>query len=207
MRISDLSRASGVPIPTIKYYLREGILATGQRTAANQASYDEGHLRRLRLVRVLTDVGGLRIAAVRDVLAAIEDASLPMTDMLSVAHRALEPDSPDASDELVAASAEIDAWLEALGWTVSADAPARATLAEALVALRGLGWDVGPEVFRRYALHADAVAADEIEFVAASESRDGAVEATVVGTVVFERVLAALRRLAEERHARLRLGP
>ena len=206
MRISELSRASGVPIATIKYYLREGILPAGRRTAANQAAYGEGHLRRLHLVRVLTDVGGLRISAVRDVLAALEDPSLPMTDMLAVAHRALERDEPAATDELVAASAEIDAWLDRLGWTVSDDAPARATLAEALVALRGLGWQVEPEVFDRYAAHADAVAADEIEFVAAAASRDAAVEATVVGTVVFERVLAALRRLAEERHARLRLG-
>jgi hypothetical protein len=126
--------------------------------------------------------------------------------MLAVAHRSLERDEPAATEASLAAGAEIDAWLERLGWTVSADAPARATLAEALVALRGLGWQVGPEVFDRYAVHADAVAAAEIEFVAAARSRDAAVEATVVGTVVFERVLAALRRLAEERHARLRLG-
>ncbi len=205
MRIYELSLASGVPIPTIKFYLREGILPGGRRTALNQATYDEAHLRRLRLVRVLAEVGGLRIAAIRDVLTAIEDAAMPMTDMLAVAHRALERDEPGTSEQLLAASTEIDTWLGSLGWAVSAAAPARATLAEALVALRELGWEVGPDVFDRYAVHADAVAEAEIEFVAASESRDAAVEATVVGTVVFERVLTALRRLAEERHARLRL--
>ncbi len=46
MRISELSRRSGVSIPTIKYYLRDGLLPAGRATAANQADYDEDHLRR-----------------------------------------------------------------------------------------------------------------------------------------------------------------
>ena len=47
MRIAELSRRSGVSVPTIKYYLREGLLAAGERTGPNQARYDEAHLRRL----------------------------------------------------------------------------------------------------------------------------------------------------------------
>ena len=37
MRISELSSVTGVPVPTIKYYIREGLLPRGERTAANQA--------------------------------------------------------------------------------------------------------------------------------------------------------------------------
>ncbi|WP_079051275.1 MerR family DNA-binding transcriptional regulator [Streptomyces curacoi] len=37
MKISELSRRSGVSIPTIKYYLRDGLLPHGQATATNQA--------------------------------------------------------------------------------------------------------------------------------------------------------------------------
>ena len=48
MRISDLSRASGVTIPTIKFYLREGLLPSGDRTARNQATYEAAHVRRLQ---------------------------------------------------------------------------------------------------------------------------------------------------------------
>jgi len=33
MRISQLSAESGVPIPTIKYYLREGLLPGGEATS------------------------------------------------------------------------------------------------------------------------------------------------------------------------------
>ena len=49
MRMSELSQTSGVAIPTIKYYLREGMLPQGVQLAATRAEYDESHLRRLRL--------------------------------------------------------------------------------------------------------------------------------------------------------------
>ncbi|WP_143532210.1 MerR family transcriptional regulator [Saccharothrix sp. ALI-22-I] len=45
MKVSELARATGVPIPTIKYYLREGMLAPGRRTSVNRAWYDHGHVR------------------------------------------------------------------------------------------------------------------------------------------------------------------
>src|SRR5439155_716721 len=64
MKMSELSRASGVPIATIKFYLREKLLPAGRATAATQAQYDEKHLARLRLIRALVDVGGLPLAAV-----------------------------------------------------------------------------------------------------------------------------------------------
>ncbi|HOZ59840.1 MAG TPA: MerR family transcriptional regulator, partial [Nakamurella multipartita] len=40
VRISELSRASGVPTATIKYYLREKLLHEGVLTSATQARYD-----------------------------------------------------------------------------------------------------------------------------------------------------------------------
>jgi DNA-binding transcriptional MerR regulator len=72
MRIAELSRRSGIPVPTIKYYVREGLLPPGELTSPNQAQYDETHVRRLKLIRALVDVGDLSIAATRDVLASID---------------------------------------------------------------------------------------------------------------------------------------
>lgn len=206
MRISDLSRASGVSIPTIKFYLRESILAAGRRTAANQATYDESHLRRLRLVGVLTDVGGLSLAAVRRVLEAVDDEHLPLPEILGVAHRALDDPWTITDSAVPAALIEVDLWLRARQWDVTPDAPARSTLATTLVALRRLGWEIGPSVFDRYADHMDAIARDELAYVAGTGSREAAVEATVIGTVVFERAMAALRRLSQERHSRELIG-
>ncbi len=206
MRISDLSRHSGIPIPTIKFYLRERVLPAGSRTAPNQAAYGQEHLRRLRLIRVLVEVGGLTLSAVRRVVEALGDDELPLTDVLGVAHRALETVTA-AGPGLSEARREVDAWIEARGWQVTADAPTRDVLASTLVALRGLGWQVGPRVFDRYAGHMDEIAANELAYVAGMESREAAVEATVIGTVVFERAMVALRRLAQEHHSSQLLGP
>lgn len=41
MRMAELSSSSGVPIPTIHFYLREGLLPPGERTSPNQAHYDD----------------------------------------------------------------------------------------------------------------------------------------------------------------------
>jgi DNA-binding transcriptional MerR regulator len=53
MRMAELSRASGIPVATIKFYLREQLLPAGERTGPNQSRYGEEHLRRLRLIRGL----------------------------------------------------------------------------------------------------------------------------------------------------------
>jgi DNA-binding transcriptional MerR regulator len=206
MRISDLSRSSGVPLPTIKFYLRAGLLPPGRRTARNQADYDEGHLRRLHLVRVLVDVGGLSLDAARRVLDALSRTDAPLHEALAAAHTALRREPPADDEALPQARAETDAWLATLGWDLAGVNPARDDLAATLLALRQLGWPVGPEVFARYAEHADALADAELAYVAEQAEPMAAVEATVIGTVVFERAFAALRRLAQEHHSRTRFG-
>ncbi|HSH23558.1 MAG TPA: MerR family transcriptional regulator [Acidimicrobiales bacterium] len=209
MKISALSTSTGVPVPTIKYYLREGLLEPGRQTAPNQADYGDAHAHRLRLIRVLIEVGGLGVASVRAVLDAIADAELPVHDLLGVAHQVLgpPPDHGPAPRDVAEARAEVDAFLVEQGWRIDAVHPARRALADALVALRRLGRDVGVEVFRPYAEVADRLAAQELRTVPPA-SRADAVEAVVVGTVVFEAALMALRRLAQAHHSALRFsGP
>ena len=208
MRVSELSRASGVPIPTVKYYLREGLLPPGEPTAPNQAEYGDAHLHRLRLIRALVEVGGLGIASVGAVLDAIADDSLPLHDMLGVAHHALGPaeDRAPVPDDVTRARDDVDAFLDEMGWRVSPDAPSRRRLADALVALRRLGRDVGPEVFQPYARVADELATRELASMPTDAPRADLVEQAVVGTVVFEAALGALRMLAEEHHSSLRFG-
>jgi hypothetical protein len=65
MRMAQLSSVAGIPIGTIKFYQREGLLPPGERTSPNQADYDERHVRRLRLIRGLIDVGRLSIVEAR----------------------------------------------------------------------------------------------------------------------------------------------
>jgi DNA-binding transcriptional MerR regulator len=207
VRIAELSRDSGVSVPTIKYYLREGLLQPGTRTGPNQADYGEGHLHRLRFIRALADVGNLPIATIRDVIEAIEDPALPMHDVLGVAHSALGPDVDVVmSEEVSSAREDVDQFLKDLGWLVGDDSPARQELAHALATLRRLGWDVDAHVFDRYARLADRLAFWELKQTPTNRDREDTVEAVVVGTVVFEHVLVALRRLAQENHSATRFA-
>jgi DNA-binding transcriptional MerR regulator len=149
MKIAELSKQTGCSVPTIKYYLREGLLPRGVRTAANQADYRDEHVHRLRLIRALLDIGNLPIATVRAVLDAIEDTTKSTHDVLGVAHYALamrsaEHSRDDLSDDVVD---EIDGFLGMLGWEVKPNAPAKAELARALVTMRRLGWIVEANVF------------------------------------------------------------
>ena len=206
MKVSELSARSGRSVATIKYYLREGLLPAGRRTAANQADYGEEHLHRLRLITTLIDVGGLPIANVRSVLEAVDNHEMPMHEVLGVAHYGLAVRRSDVAAPGAEAEAEIDRFLDSLGWEVKNDAPAKRELAGALASLRQLGWEVQAEVFRHYARAADELAAWELAQTPATGPRSRTVEATVVGTVVFEAALVALRRLAEEHHSAARFA-
>ena len=206
MRMSELSRAAEVPIATVKYYQREGLLPPGEATSRNQVDYDDVHVRRLRLIRVLREVGGLGVAQVGAVLEAIDDSGLPGHRLLGVAQHALGPpsDSGPVPDDVARARADIDRLVADLGWNVSAEAPARRALADALVSLRRLGRNPDPSVFLPLAHEAAAIAERELGTIERASGRAEAVEGVVVGTVVFEAALVALRRLAHEHYSSLR---
>jgi hypothetical protein len=150
----------------------------------------------------------LSLASVRSVLSAIDDEALSVHDLLAVAHRALPP-SPDETAvraDIEQARRDIDRYLEQLGWDAPVEASPRLTLANALASLRRLGRPVGPEIFEPYARLADRLAAHEVASVPTGAPRAETVEAVVVGTVVFEAALTALRRLAQAHHSARRFG-
>jgi DNA-binding transcriptional MerR regulator len=203
VRISELSLGTGVSIATIKYYQREGLLPAGVATALRQADYGDAHVHRVRLIRTLREVGGLEIERVRRVIEAIEADDVSRHELYGVAARALEPvvRRQDIPEDVEAARAEVDAFVNGRGWDVRTDASPRAELADALVALRRLGRDYGTEIFGPYADVADRMAAWEVRTIPATDEPGVAVERMVVGTVIFERILNALRRMAQEHHS------
>ncbi|MDH2425225.1 MerR family transcriptional regulator [Sphaerisporangium sp. TRM90804] len=208
MRISQLSAASGVPIPTIKYYLREGLLPQGEVTAATRAEYTEAHLRRLRLIRALLEVGRLPVAAIGQIIAAVEDESLPVHQMLGTAHYALAPPveaGPD--DDHRRARERVDALVAELGWSVHPEAPTRDELAGILVRLDQLGMPASEESLRVYAsIMMRLVSEHEMHKIAFDGPREAAVESVVVGTVLYGKAFDTLRRLAQESESARILG-
>lgn len=51
MRVSELGRATGVDVETIRYYEKEGLLPAPARAANGYRHYDEAHLERLTFIR------------------------------------------------------------------------------------------------------------------------------------------------------------
>lgn len=209
MRISELSRRSAVSVPTIKYYLRERLLAPGTPTAANQADYSDAHLRRLRLIRALIDVGKLPVARARDVLAAVDAGDVPPHRLLGVAHAAVSRQTAyDPADPTWrSAQAEVDDLVRRRGWNVVAGSPGLAQAADAIRALRTLGQeDVLDRCLDVYADAAETVASCELGRVVARPDPEGMVEAVVTGTVLGETLLTALRLLAQQDASARRLA-
>ncbi|MDF5753960.1 MerR family transcriptional regulator [Spongiactinospora sp. TRM90649] len=209
MRISELSAESQVPIPTIKYYLREGLLPQGEQTSATRAVYGEAHVRRLRLIRALIEVGRLPLAAIRKIVAAVEDESLPVHDMLGTAQYALSPGAdPDPDAEAWReARKRASALMSELGWRVTEKAPTLDELAQTILSLERLGMPADAEALRPYALAArELVTGEELPRVPFDGPRDAAVEHLVIGTVLYGRAFDALRRLAHESESGRLLG-
>jgi len=196
MKMSELSERSAVPVPTIKFYLREGLLAPGERTSPNQAAYDESHVQRLRLVRVLIDVAGLSVASVAAVLAAIDDEGLPLDWAFGIAQRAVPGLAP--AEEAGESSAALDALLSERGWAISAANPGHALSGRVLEAYGRLGLDHLAGVLDEYMRAAEIIAAADLAAVAQAPDRASMVETVVVGTALGDSLLAGLRRIAQE---------
>ena len=191
--MADLSKTSGVAVATIKMYLREGLLPAGERVAANQARYGEEHLQRLRLIRALVTVGGLRVAAARKVLTAI-DSDAPVAEAFEVAQHAVSESADAEPDE--DALGTLDALTNA--WHVSPGNPGRMQAARAIQSFRDAGQQDLQGWLTRYASAALAVAEADLDEVDARPGRAAKVETVVVGTVLGDALFSGLRRVAQE---------
>jgi DNA-binding transcriptional MerR regulator len=209
MKISELSRATGVPLPTVKFYLREGLLQPGVLSRPNQATYDERHIRRLRLIRALRETGGLGLGTIRDLCTAIDTRGLPLLELMGAVADAMgettRSERPD-DDAHAQASRDVDTFLEQHQLPVRHGSTARDNLVDALVAFRDAFGAVAVEAFEPY-LNA-MVPLAEVEarggaLASLAEPFDEhnaqeAIEYMVYGTVLAEPVLLSLRRLAHE---------
>ncbi|MGW5120296.1 MerR family transcriptional regulator [Streptomyces noursei] len=203
MRIGELSRETGVAVPTIKFYVREGLLPAGRLTSPNQASYDEGHVRRLRLIRGLIEVGGLSVATVREVLTAVDAPGGSVHKVLGAAHDAITPVPIGRPEALPEARRRVAELISRRGWRAGADHPAAEAMAVALAAFQDLGQGAFVEVLDEYAEACERVADADLAYVGRHADVEELVESVVVATVLGDAVLSALRRLAHvDRSAR-----
>jgi DNA-binding transcriptional MerR regulator len=200
MRIGELSKATDVPVPTIKYYLREGLLPAGELSSPNQASYGETHVRRLRLIRALIELAQVPVAKVKEILESLDADTEPLHEQIGRAHRALTPTRRlAASDEArTAATAQVTELIANRGWSIHPEAPALATLIDTIAALHTLGQDNLVAHLDTYADSVERFTALEIDAVTANPTRDQLAESVVIGTILGETLIASLRLLAQE---------
>ena len=201
MWMAELSARSGLPVATIKFYLREHLLPPGEAVGATRARYEDSHVRRLRLVRALTEVAGLRLDDVRQVLDAIEDAGLSRHEAIGSAHTRLPPAAMGTYGE--EEEARVESLLSRHGWELDEHSNHRAALAAALSSLAELGRSPGDDTLDVYAEAAELVSEHDLASLEETD-RAGATEHAVVSTLLLEPVLLTLRRIAQENASRRR---
>ncbi|WP_051696639.1 MerR family transcriptional regulator [Streptomyces sp. NRRL S-244] len=217
MKISELSRRTGVPVASIKYFRRQGLLPAGRATAATLAEYGEEHAQRLRLIKALTTLGGLSIAATREVLGAVDQAhssegalgavsyALPVP-MATQSAAGPEEEAGAEAEAGAAAGAEVAELLTALDWRAPDTSPHVQGLTSALKELRRLDARYAPGELAAYARLAESVAHLDLERAAGTEDPVALAERAVIVFAICAPVFELLRRLAQENQVRRRVA-
>lgn len=195
MRVSELSARTQVPVATLKYYLREGLLHSGTATSRTQAAYDDTHVDRVRLIRALMDAGQLSLSRVQQVLETLDGPPVTRHDLLGTAQRAITPPLPKRPDDEWTSTAT--QFVADHGWQIDDGDPLLVLLGEQLRVIT----DADPELaddalLARYAGTADELAA--IDMTVVPDSPDGALRRVVVGTLLSDPLILTLRRLAQQ---------
>ncbi len=211
MRLAELSRRSGVPRSTIKFYLREGMLPAGEPQARNQATYEPHHLERLELIRALREVAGLSLEVIARVTADLDrgwDEGDPIGEaLLAIYTPPARERGRGEQDELDKLGTEVRQFMRALPWTTDDERHYFADeLAETLLQVRRYLYPDYP-VAALEPLARVAWLLSEVEFANAPGGArvplrargDDLAEPTrraILGTVLFERLFGALHRCA-----------
>jgi len=68
LRMGELAEASDVPVPTIKHYLREGLLPEPVKTSRNMAYYPPEFVDRIKLIKQLQEERFMPLKAIKSML-------------------------------------------------------------------------------------------------------------------------------------------
>ncbi|NUR90710.1 MAG: MerR family transcriptional regulator [Nonomuraea sp.] len=198
MRMAELSEETGIPVPTIKYYMREGLVAPGRPTGRNQADYGEAHVRRLKLVRALAEYGDLPIAVIGELVGHLDNPEMSLYDLMgkaqrTVTHRRDVRPSPYVEE----AERLVDELFARRGWMPEFANTARRTVVGVLASLDEIGRHDVVAALDDYADAAERIAETDMRVLGDTTDRERAIEVVVLGTSVGDTLIAALRRIAQ----------
>jgi hypothetical protein len=169
--------------------------------ADRRADYDETHLRRLRVLRMLREIGGIPVSTLQQIVDAVDDQERSSHDVLCLVADALTGTAEDLPSD-PASRDLVDRALTRVGWSgVRSDAVDRDQLAALVRLLSAEGpLSIDAEILAFYVEVADQLCRAEIGFVDPDKDGPGALEDLVAGEAVFGQVLTLLRRMGHEHY-------
>src|SRR5687768_17733370 len=81
LKISELAERSGVPVATVRHYLREGLLPEPVKTSRNMAYYPPEFIERIRLIKQLQEERFMPLRAIKSVLDDDPDRARALVEL------------------------------------------------------------------------------------------------------------------------------
>jgi DNA-binding transcriptional MerR regulator len=208
LRMGELAEASGVPAPTIKHYLREGLLPEPVKTSRNMAYYPPEFVDRIRLIKRLQEERFMPLKAIRKLLDEEPDragALLELEDRIldrALAGERARTSAAEVRKRYGVPKEVLDrlAELEVLTPNSRGYSPSDITIIEAISRFRAGGYDeqIGFTVYDtlRYKTALEALVQQEVEMVmgrlAGEVSPERVVEMLEAGAEPLKDLIAAL---------------
>ena len=203
LTVSQLAKLSGISVSTIKYYLREGLLAQGDLAAQSRQYYGQRHLDRLAVIRALRDMAKLPIEMVRQLVEVLDRGNNPTFELIAMAIDAL------ARRHTRETAVERGVKQELLQLLATRRIRARPTsgalrdLTASVVILRRFSPNLQVKQLIPYLDYSLSLAEKEVTANADNvlSNPDRALITAVLGTVLWEPLIVATRRIASEHFA------
>jgi DNA-binding transcriptional MerR regulator len=196
VRISELCDRASVPIATVEYYQREHLIDL----PSEKHGYRPQDVRRLRLVRVLVEVGGLTPREVRTLFKDMSDTGGTPHKTFGLVLRTLEgadavadADAAPVDDEAVALARRL---AERHGWRMDAQAANWAGLVKLLRTLLWLDAANAEGVVEAYASAAERITDAELRVMGLYADEEALIERLVLWTVFGDPLMASLHRIS-----------
>ncbi|WP_136611962.1 MerR family transcriptional regulator [Sinomonas albida] len=201
MQLRELSTLTGMPIASIKYYLREGILPAGSRVSATRSDYSEAHVRRIKTIQTLRSVNGLSVAQIRQIVALVDGGASSLEILKGLQHELQSLGEP-----LPGETGAGDAGVKQRGWP---DIPtaARGALEDHLEHMGALGITIPTEALETYSRAVDLIANVDVNDAASAEDLDTLVTRTAVGMHMHSQLVLKLLALAQASRLIALYGP
>jgi DNA-binding transcriptional MerR regulator len=90
LKISELADRSGVPVATVRHYLREGLLPEPVKTSRNMAYYPPEFVERIRVIKQLQEERFMPLRVIRDLLDRQDAEPERLRAMIELEDRILE---------------------------------------------------------------------------------------------------------------------